>query len=94
MKKSLRKSLAVLGIAIGAGCLSRPEALRADPFTTEEQAATIARLKRNLYYLASPFCEGRGPKTTGSERAGEYIADRFALAGLKPGGVQGGYFQP
>ena len=94
MRNRLWKNLAAMGIAIGAGSFSLPQALRADPFTTEDKAATIARLKKNLFYLASPYCEGRAPKTPGSERAGEYIADRFALAGLKPGGVQGGYFQP
>ncbi len=94
MRKFFSKNLAMIAVAAGAGLMSSPGVLRADPFTTEDQAATIARLKRNLYYLASPFCEGRGPKTVGSERAGEYIADRFAMAGLKPGGVQGGYFQP
>ncbi len=78
-------------------CLSylfQPARLQADSFLTEDKTATIARLKKNLFYLASPYCEGRAPKTAGSERAGEYIADRFALAGLKPGGVQNGYFQP
>jgi hypothetical protein len=86
----------MFGVAFGLGafpCAQLP-VLHADPFLKQDPAATIARLKKNLFYLASPYCEGRGPKTSGSEKAGEYIADRFALAGLKPGGVQGGYFQP
>ena len=67
----------------------------ADPVHDEaNDSPIVARLKKDLFYLASPFCQGRGPKTPGADRAGEYIANRFALAGLKPGGIQGGYFQP
>ena len=38
--------------------------------------------------------EGRGPGTNGEVLATEYLADEFKLAGLKPIGDEGSYFQP
>jgi hypothetical protein len=55
---------------------------------------SLANMKRDLYFLASEECEGRGPGTKGIDLAADYIAKQFAAAGLKPGGVEGGYFQP
>jgi hypothetical protein len=52
-----------------------------------------ARLKRDVTFLASPQCEGRGVTTEGINRAAEYIARQFQMAGLKPG-VKNGWFQP
>lgn len=52
-----------------------------------------ARLRRNVGYLASPECEGRGPTTRGIQLAADHIAAEFRTIGLKPGG-QAGYFQP
>jgi hypothetical protein len=54
----------------------------------------VARLKKDIFYLASDECEGRGPGTKGIELAADYIAKNFADAGLNPGGVKGTYFQP
>lgn len=56
--------------------------------------ASEARLKRDVTFLASDECEGRGIGTKGLDKASEYIASQFAQAGLKPGGVGGTYFQP
>src|SRR5258708_29478614 len=52
-----------------------------------------ARLKRDVTFLASPGCEGRGPTTEGINRAANYIANEFWKAGLKPD-FERGYFQP
>jgi hypothetical protein len=52
-----------------------------------------ARLKKDVTFLASDRCEGRGPTTKGLNRAARYIAGRFKEIGLKPG-VKGSYFQP
>ena len=57
-------------------------------------AESEARLKRDVTYLASDELEGRGPTTKGQVLATQYIADEFKKAGLKPGGVNGTYFQP
>jgi hypothetical protein len=53
-----------------------------------------ARLRRDVTFLASDECEGRGPGTEGIEKAGQRIAAEFKKAGLEPGGPEGSYFQP
>jgi hypothetical protein len=53
-----------------------------------------ARLRRDITFLASDECEGRGPGTQGINKAADYIAAQFKKAGLKPGGEDGSYFQP
>jgi hypothetical protein len=52
------------------------------------------RMKRDIFYLASDECEGRGPGTEGIDKAADYVAQQFKEAGLKPGGVKGTWFQP
>jgi Zn-dependent M28 family amino/carboxypeptidase len=51
------------------------------------------RMKKDVTFLASPICEGRGPLTKGIDIAADYVADQFKAAGLKPGNA-GSYFQP
>ncbi|HTU88503.1 MAG TPA: M28 family peptidase [Gemmataceae bacterium] len=53
-----------------------------------------ARMRRDITFLASDQCEGRGPGTRGIDKAADYIADQFKKAGLKPAGADGSYFQP
>jgi hypothetical protein len=53
-----------------------------------------ARLRRDVTFLASDACQGRGVTTEGIRKAADYIAGEFRKAGLKPGGVDGTYFQP
>src|SRR5437773_7229371 len=55
---------------------------------------SLARMKKDLYFLAGEECEGRGLKTEGINKAAAYIANEFKAAGLKPGGPAGSYFQP
>src|SRR5580700_6132271 len=50
-------------------------------------------IRAHVKFLASDLLEGRGPGTRGGDLATEYIATQFALAGLKPAGDQGTYFQ-
>ena len=52
------------------------------------------RMKRDITFLASDECEGRGPGTKGIDKAADYIVEQFKEAGLKPGGVKGTWFQP
>src|SRR5262249_34868159 len=54
----------------------------------------LERMKKDIFFLASEECEGRGVGTKGLDKAADYIADQFKQAGLKPGGVNGTYFQP
>jgi hypothetical protein len=72
---------------IAAFALTLPVA--ADPLPN----ALATRVKKDLEYLAGDTCEGRGLDTKGILKAGEYIADTFKQAGLKPA-FKDGYFQP
>ncbi len=54
----------------------------------------VERMKKDITFLASDECEGRGVGTLGLDLAAQYIAVQFSRAGLKPGGVNGTYFQP
>lgn len=56
--------------------------------------AVVERMRRDITFLASPECEGRGPGTKGIDRAADHIVEAFKKAGLKPGGVKGTYLQP
>jgi Peptidase family M28/PDZ domain/PA domain len=55
---------------------------------------TLDRIRKDVFYLASDECEGRGLKTDGINKAADYIARSFKAAGLKPAMPDGSYFQP
>src|SRR3982074_2767880 len=50
-------------------------------------------MRAHVKFLASDLLEGRGVGARGGDLATEYIATQFALAGLKPAGDTGTYFQ-
>src|SRR5580658_937826 len=52
-----------------------------------------ARIRAHVKFLSSDLLEGRGVGSRGGELATEYIAAQFALAGAKPAGDHGTYFQ-
>lgn len=54
----------------------------------------LERMRQDVYFLASPECEGRGIDTKGIDKAADYIAEQFKRAGLKPAMKDGSYFQP
>jgi hypothetical protein len=54
----------------------------------------LERMRKDIFFLASPECEGRGVETKGIEKAADYIAEEFKQAGLKPAMKNGSYFQP
>jgi hypothetical protein len=76
---------AALGLALA--CLAWP-ALAA------EESESEARMRKDLTYLSGDECEGRGVETKGIKLAADFVAAEFKKAGLKPGGVNGTYFQP
>src|ERR1700740_1761094 len=51
------------------------------------------RIREHDRFLASDLLEGRGVGTRGGDLATSYIATQFALAGAKPAGDNGTYFQ-
>lgn len=54
----------------------------------------LERIRKDIFFLASPECEGRGIDTKGIEKAADYVAETFKAAGLKPAMKDGSYFQP
>ena len=51
-------------------------------------------MRKDVFFLASPECEGRGIETKGIEQAADYIVASFKQSGLKPAMKDGSYFQP
>ncbi|MBA4064075.1 MAG: aminopeptidase [Isosphaera sp.] len=54
----------------------------------------LERMRKDVFFLAGPECEGRGIDTKGIEKAADHVAAAFKEAGLKPAGKDGSYFQP
>ncbi|QJW95927.1 M28 family peptidase [Frigoriglobus tundricola] len=54
----------------------------------------LDRMQKDIFFLASPDCEGRGIETKGINKAADYVAAAFEKAGLKPAMKDGSYFQP
>ena len=52
------------------------------------------RIRAHVRFLASDLLEGRGVGVRGGELATEYLAAQLAIAGAKPAGVNGTWFQP
>ena len=63
--------------------------------TVSRRTAAISaeRIREHTRFLASDLLEGRGVGQRGGDLATEYIATQFALAGAKPAGDNGTYFQ-
>ncbi|MCP5120722.1 MAG: M20/M25/M40 family metallo-hydrolase [bacterium] len=57
------------------------------------QEISKARIRSHVRFLASDLMEGRGPGTRGGALASSYIATQFALAGARPLGEDGTFFQ-
>src|SRR6476619_7416343 len=87
---NMRTRVVVVLLTAAAGIVARatPEAQSPNPSTISE-----ARYIEHVQFLASDALAGRGNGTPGLERAGQYIADAFRAAGLRPG-VDGSWFQP
>src|SRR5262249_33535158 len=64
-------------------------------FVSLSSAQTISgeRIRAHVKFLSSDLLEGRGVAVRGGDLATEYIATQFALAGAKPAGDDGTYFQ-
>jgi hypothetical protein len=85
MRSTVRPALALAALAAcGPRTTSRP---------TPETSLDPARARAEVEWLADPAREGRGTGTAGDAAAMEWIAERFAQAGLRPA-FAGGYLQP
>jgi hypothetical protein len=77
-------------LAFGATLALSPPSQAQKPYDDP----VLARMQKDIFFLASPECEGRGIETKGIEKAAEYIAEAYEKAGLKPAMKDGSYFQP
>ncbi len=70
-------------------------ALSTVPAAARQAAASIdpEKIRAHVRFLSNDLLEGRGPGKRGGQLAAEYIATQFALAGAKPAGDNGTYFQ-
>src|SRR5262245_29411597 len=90
MRLRLLRSAVLACVLLTGARLSAAEVLS----DLHSPAASEARLKKDITYLASDELEGRGVTTHGIDLAADYIANEFKKAGLKPAGKDGSYFQP
>jgi hypothetical protein len=74
----------VFALLIGLGLQTR----------AADTAVVEARMLADLKFLSSEACQGRGIRTEGINKAADHIVQEFQRAGLKPGGVEGTWFQP
>jgi Zn-dependent M28 family amino/carboxypeptidase len=88
---------ALFGLTLRAEQPAMPEVpeLAGVPAAARQAAASIdpEKIGAHVRFLASDLLEGRGPGTRGGQLAAEYIATQFALAGARPAGENGSYFQ-
>jgi Zn-dependent M28 family amino/carboxypeptidase len=63
------------------------------PGLAQDNGISAERIREHTRFLASDLLEGRGVGTRGGEIAAEYIATQLALAGAKPAGDNGTYYQ-
>jgi Zn-dependent M28 family amino/carboxypeptidase len=89
--------MALLGLSLHAQETAMPDlpAIPGVPAAARQAAASIdpQKIGAHVRFLASDLLEGRGPGTRGGQLAAEYIATQFALAGARPAGENGTYFQ-
>ena len=81
------------------GNSAAPAKAKAAPALTPAERSASARVKLETIRevtakLSAPEFEGRGTAQPGSDRAAQYLADRFKALGLKPAGENGTYLQP
>jgi Zn-dependent M28 family amino/carboxypeptidase len=62
--------------------------------SAQDAGISAERIRTQTRFLASDLLEGRGVGARGGDLATEYIATQLALAGAKPAGAAGSYFQP
>lgn len=89
-RQAMRKRLAATCVGVALLLTAGLTTIR----VTADDDPVMARMRRDITFLASPECEGRGPGTKGIDKAADYIVDQFKKVGLKPGGVNGTYLQP
>jgi len=85
--RRLRPGLVVLAVSVFLASFGEA----AQPQATDHSLDT---LRKDLFFLAGPECEGRGIDTKGILKAADHIAASFKASGLRPAMPDGSYFQP
>jgi Zn-dependent M28 family amino/carboxypeptidase len=95
MNKFLPLALLLPTLSLHAADMPEVPALPGVPLAARQAAASIdpEKIRAHVRFLASDLLEGRGPGKRGGELAAEYIATQFALAGARPAGDNGTFFQ-
>jgi Zn-dependent M28 family amino/carboxypeptidase len=88
MKGFWYASAMTAAFTLGAGAVSGQSCPAVEPLV-EDLSGVMAHVR----YLADDGLAGREPGTAGERCAGDYIAQRFAAAGLQPAGSDGSWFQ-
>src|SRR3954452_14594208 len=79
------------GLSLAAVLFALTVSRAAQPQAT---APTLEPLRKDLFFLAGPECEGRGIDTKGINKAADYVAESFRASGLRPATPDGSFFQP
>lgn len=94
-------ALLIRRLAPAAGLFALLLAAAPTPAVTPDDAprkfpndTSLQRMWRDVWFLASDECQGRGIETQGINVAADHIAAEFLKAGVKPAGADGSYFQP
>ncbi|MDB5306607.1 MAG: aminopeptidase [Gemmataceae bacterium] len=85
MPVTIRRLSFLLVLLLAAPAAAQPAA---------PDVAAVERMRKDLFFLAGPECEGRGVGTAGLDKAADHVAAAFKTAGLKPAAKDGTYFQP
>ena len=72
-----------IGILLIAAC----------PILAQELGISAERIREDTQFLSNDLLEGRGVGQRGGQLAAQYIATQLALAGARPAGDDGTYFQ-
>lgn len=75
-------------------CLALTAFALSGAHAAESPAASAARIRAHVEFLADDLLEGRAAGSRGYDLAARYVAAQFELLGLKPAGVNGTWFQP
>src|SRR3954453_21066384 len=62
--------------------------------SAQDSSISAQRIREHTRFLSSDLLEGRGVGQRGGEISADYIATQLALAGAKPAGANGTYYQP
>src|SRR4051812_12080174 len=85
----------VLCSSLFAANTQQPQAQSDVPPAVRAAMAAVnpQNIRAHVKFLSSDLLEGRGTGQRGGDIAADYIATQFNLAGLKPAGENGTYFQ-